>query len=169
MEVYPFVFFEGAVGGGGGGGGRGTRGGGGRGRGEKEVLETNCVCDRSEVPCHLMCGVVPCVQTMLWLPLFSIYKVRADCTRGHKGAHYCTRGLYEHHTTICTETSLRDKNPLPHRGCEPALAARRTRRLAQLTEVHLRPTIHSNWQERKLGKPGKTVENGQHAKPIRLL
>ena len=32
MEVYPFVFFEGAGGGGAGGGGEG----------EKEVLETNC-------------------------------------------------------------------------------------------------------------------------------
>ena len=71
------------------------------------------------------------------------------------------------HTKICTETNLREKNPLPHWGFEPASAARRTRRLTQLTEVHPRPKIHSNWQERKLGKLGKTVKNGQQAKPIR--
>ena len=41
--------------------------------------------------------VLLCVQTMVWLPVFGIFNVRADVD-----ACDCTRGLCGHRQTVCT-------------------------------------------------------------------
>ena len=82
-----------------------------------------------------VCAVFPCVHTMVWLPVFVIFNVRADVDACH-----CTQGLYGH----CTGSWLGGKKipcpdynrngwlgvkhqvtqALPHRGLEPASALR---------------------------------------------
>ena len=56
-----------------------------------------------------------CVQTMVWLPMFGIFNTRTDVP-----ACNCTQGLYGHRKRVCTESWLWQKNPLLHRGLEPA-------------------------------------------------
>ena len=55
-----------------------------------------------------VCAVFPCVQTMIWLPVFGFFNVRTD-----GDACDCTRGLYGHRKRVCTESWLWEKNPLP--------------------------------------------------------
>ena len=45
-----------------------------------------------------MCVVFPCVQTVVWLPVFGIFNVRTDVD-----ACDCTRGLYGQRKRVCTE------------------------------------------------------------------
>ena len=56
---------------------------------------------------------------MVWLPMFGVFNARTDADACH-----CTRGLYEHRKTVCTGCWLWEKNPLPHRGLEPASVLR---------------------------------------------
>ena len=66
-----------------------------------------------------VCVAFPCVQTMVWLSVFGIFNVRTD-------VDVCdwTRGLYGHRKRVCTGSWLWEKNPLPHRGLEPASVLR---------------------------------------------
>ena len=52
---------------------------------------------------------------MIWLPVLGIFNVRTDVD-----AYDCTRGLCGHRQRVCAGSGLREKNPLPHRGLEPA-------------------------------------------------
>ena len=52
---------------------------------------------------------------MVWLPVFGVFNVH---TRD------CTQGLYGHRKRVCTGSWLWKKNPLPHRGLEPASVLR---------------------------------------------
>ena len=61
-----------------------------------------------------------------------IFNVRTDVN-----ACDCTWRLYGYRTRVCTESSLWEKNHLPHRGIESALAACRSGALP--TELHPRP------------------------------
>ena len=61
------------------------------------------------------CVVFSCVRTMVWLPVFGIFNVHTDVD-----ACDCTRELYGHRKRVCTGSYLWEKNPLPHRGLEPA-------------------------------------------------
>ena len=60
-----------------------------------------------------MCGVFPCVQTVVWLPVLGLFNMCQDVD-----AWDCTRGLYEHCKGDCSESW--QKNPFPHQGFEPA-------------------------------------------------
>ena len=62
-----------------------------------------------------VCAVFLCVQTMVWLPMFGIFNTHTDVP-----ACNCTQGLYGHRKRVCTESWLWEKNPLLHRGLEPA-------------------------------------------------
>ena len=72
---------------------------------------------------------------MVWLPVLGIFNVRTDVD-----ACDCTRGLYGHCKTVCTGRCLWEKNPLPHRGLEPAsvlrLACRSDALLTELFPLH---------------------------------
>ena len=52
---------------------------------------------------------------------YEIFNVHTDVN-----ACDCTRGMYGHRKRVCTESWLWDKNPLPHRGIEPASATFRS-------------------------------------------
>ena len=65
------------------------------------------------------CVVFSCVRTMVWLPVFGIFNVHTDVD-----ACDCTRELYGHRKRVCTGSYLWEKNPLPHRGLEPASVLR---------------------------------------------
>ena len=58
------------------------------------------------------------LQTKVWLPVLGIFNVCIDYI-----ASDCTWGLFGHCKTVCTESWLWEKNPLLHRGIEPASAA----------------------------------------------
>ena len=77
------------------------------------------------------------VQTKVWLQMLGTFNVLTDVN-----ACDCTRGLYGHHEKVCTECWLWEKNPLPHRGIEPASAAWRSDTLP--TELHLSYGFHGN-------------------------
>ena len=55
---------------------------------------------------------------MVWLPVFGIFNVCTDAD-----ACDCTRGLYGHRNSLHWKFTL-EKNPLPHRGLEPASVQR---------------------------------------------
>ena len=78
-----------------------------------------CVQQEQRYPFLPACAVFSCVHTMVWLPVFGIINVRTDVD-----ACGCTRGLYGHGKRVCTESRLWEKNPLPHRGLEPASVLR---------------------------------------------
>ena len=79
-------------------------------------------------------AVFACVQTKVWLPILGIFNVRTDVS-----ACDYTRGLCGHRKRVCTESCLWEKNPLPHRGIEPASAACRSDALP--TELHPHPIV----------------------------
>ena len=58
----------------------------------------------------------------------------------------CTQGVYGHPKRVCTESWLWDKNPLLHRGLEPASAACWSNALP--TVLHPRP-YNDKWRGRK--------------------
>ena len=70
-------------------------------------------------PLLSVCVVFSCIQTMLWLQAFRMFNVRTDVY-----ACDCTRGLYRHRRRVYIGNWLWEKNPLPHRGLEPASALR---------------------------------------------
>ena len=49
-----------------------------------------------------VCAVLPCVQTMVWLPVFGISNMHTAVDACH-----CTRGLYGHRKRVCTGNTLR--------------------------------------------------------------
>ena len=63
---------------------------------------------------------------------YGIFNVRIDVN-----ACGCTRGCTDTCKRVCTESRLWEKNPLPHRGIEPALVACRSYALP--TELHPHP------------------------------
>ena len=77
-------------------------------------------------------AVFSCVQTKVWLSILGVFNVRTDVD-----ACDCTRGICGHRKRVCTESWLWEKNPLPHRGIEPASAACRSDAIP--TELHPRP------------------------------
>ena len=52
---------------------------------------------------------------------YRVFDVRTDVS-----ACDCTRGCTDTRKRVCTESWLREKNPLPHRGIDPASAAWRS-------------------------------------------
>ena len=62
-----------------------------------------------------MCAAFLWVQTMVWLPLFGIYNMRADTD-----ACNCPQWLYRHLQRVCTESWPRVKSPSPRQGPKPA-------------------------------------------------
>ena len=63
---------------------------------------------------------------------YGIFNVRTDVN-----ACECTQGVYWHPKRVSTESWLWEKNPLPHQGIKPALAACQSDALP--TELHPRP------------------------------
>ena len=49
-----------------------------------------------------------------------------SCEHNYVDAYDCTPGLYEHRKRVCSESGLEEKDPLPHRGLEPASVLRLT-------------------------------------------
>ena len=75
---------------------------------------------------------------MVWLPVLGIFNVRTDVV----DARDCTLGLYGHRKRVCTGSGLWEKNPLWHRGLEPASVLRRTYQLDVLpTELFPAPHL----------------------------
>ena len=72
---------------------------------------------KQRYPFLTMRVVLSCVQTKVWLPVLGIFNMRTDVQTCD-----CTGGLYRHLRTVCTESWLREKNPLPHWGIEPVSA-----------------------------------------------
>ena len=54
----------------------------------------------------MMRAVFSCVQTMVWLPVFGMFNVRS-----YADACSCTRGLYGHRKSICTEADFERNIP----------------------------------------------------------
>ena len=53
------------------------------------------------------CAAFSCVQTMVWLPVFRVFNVRADVN-----ARDCTQGLYTQHKKSALKGDSGRKNPL---------------------------------------------------------
>ena len=53
-----------------------------------------------------LCAVFPCVQTMVWLPVYGIFNVPTDVDTCN-----CTRGLYGYRKRVCIESCLSVKTP----------------------------------------------------------
>ena len=66
-------------------------------------------------PFLTVCALFSCVQTMVWLPVFRIFNLRTESPAGNP-----TWGLHGHRRRVGTECRLWEKNPLPHKGLEPA-------------------------------------------------
>ena len=67
--------------------------------GRAQELQEQCY------PFLLVSAVFPCVQTMVWLPVFGIFNVHADVD-----ACDCTQGLYGHRKRVCTGNWLGKKS-----------------------------------------------------------
>jgi len=52
-----------------------------------------------------VCAVFSCVRTVVWLPMFGIFKVRTDVD-----VCDCTQGLCGHRKRVCTESWLGEKS-----------------------------------------------------------
>ena len=66
-----------------------------------------------------MCVIFSCLQTVVWLSVFGICKVRTELD-----VCDCTPEMYGHRKRVCTESRLWEKNALSHRGLEPASVLR---------------------------------------------
>ena len=62
-----------------------------------------------------MSSIFVCPDSGIWLPVFGIFNVLVDVD-----ACGYTLGDVKHRKIFCTDSSLREKNPLLHRGIEPA-------------------------------------------------
>ena len=62
---------------------------------------SSSVSPAQRYPLLSVCAVFPCVQTMVWLPVFGIVNVRTDVD-----TYDCTRGLYGHRKRVCSESCL---------------------------------------------------------------
>ena len=101
-------------------------------------------CDRVTLPkLRWMLGVLVFPQSIkLWHGQWDLSRAhRCKCMRLHMG-------VYGHRRRVCTESWLREKNPLPYRRIEPASAPCRSNALS--TEPHLHPYYSTNNTKKSL-------------------
>ena len=91
---------------------------------------------------------------------YRIFNVRID-------VHACTRGC----TDTVRESALKEKNPLPHRGIEPVLAACQTDALP--TELHPHPDVSDfdtlSWEQRLFHRENYSLVAGRYVLSLGLV